>query len=141
MALDLELRLESAAPLGKCADDRPREREVAGTASVSAAPERVHPPHDLRRQADAGREGEAPAVDAAQRDPARAVARQRFGHLPCRTNGIPRETQRTRQDAGAATGQEADRHVRLEPVQRLVEDAVAGEDDDGIGASAAGGGH
>src|SRR5207248_3844535 len=41
VALDLELRLESAAPLGKCADDRPSEREVAGTASVSAAPERV----------------------------------------------------------------------------------------------------
>src|SRR5215470_10241943 len=33
VALDLELRLEPAAPLGKSADDRPREGEIARTSA------------------------------------------------------------------------------------------------------------
>ena len=56
-------------------------------------------------------------------------------------DGISRQPERAREHARAAAGQEADRDVRVEPVQGLVEAAVPREDDDRVDAAAARPGH
>ena len=99
VALDLELRLEPASPLRELADDRPREREVAGPTSVALPAERVHPPHDVGRQPDAGAEGETPPVHPAERDPARPARGQRLRDLLRRRDGIARQAERAREHA------------------------------------------
>jgi hypothetical protein len=48
---------------------------------------------------------------------------------------VRRHAERTRKHARPSTRQEADRHVAHEPVERLVEATVAGEDDDRFGSA------
>ena len=55
---------------------------------------------------------------------------ERLRNLARSRDRIGRQAERARQHARAAAGQERDRRVALEPVQGLVEAAVAGEDDD-----------
>src|SRR5581483_11931200 len=80
--------------------------------------------------ADAGAERETPAVDAADGDAPRAARLDRLGEPPCGGDRIGRQAERARENARAAAWQEADRHVALEPIERLVEAAVAGVHDD-----------
>ena len=141
MALDLELWLEASPTFRERTDDCPCECEIAGATSVAAPPESIHPPHGLRGQPYAGCERETPAVDSTKRDPARSARRKRVRHLPSRFDGNPGQPEGAREDARAAAGQEADREVRLEPVQGLVETAVAREDDDGLDAATTRAGH
>ena len=136
MTHDLELRLEPAAVLRDRLRDRQHEPEIPGTAAVPAASERVHSPHDFGREPDPGGEAEAAAVHAADADPARASGRQRVGDLPGRAHRVTRQAERPREHARPAARQEADRDVGLEPVQRLVEAAVAREDDHRVSAAA-----
>ncbi len=65
----LEHLVERATSLPKYRDQRASESEVTGTAARLIAPESVDSAHDLRVDSDAGLEGEAIAVDAAERDP------------------------------------------------------------------------
>src|SRR5581483_12526456 len=53
-------------------DDGEREGDVPGPLAVCPPTARVHVPHRRRVEPDAGTEGEAPAVDAAERDPPHA---------------------------------------------------------------------
>ena len=59
----------------------------------------------------------------------------------CNSGISARKTEGAREDTRAAAGKEADREVRLEPVQGLVEAAVPREDDDSLDAVAASPGH
>ena len=63
--------------------------------------------------------------------------RERVGNLRGGGDRVGGKPERARQDARPAAGQEADRDVSLEPVQRLVEPAVPGEDDDRVDAATA----
>jgi hypothetical protein len=79
------------------------------------------------------REREAAPVHAAERDAARAVVRERVGDLPCGGDGLGGQAEGAGEHARAAAGKEADRHVGVQAVQRLVEPAVAGEHEHGVG--------
>src|SRR5581483_4633503 len=131
---------EPAALGAEQPDERAGEGEIAGTAAVVRAPERVDATDDVGRKADARAEAEAAAVDAADGDPARPSCLQRRRDPLSGRDRVARHAERARENTRATAGQEADRDVPLEPVQRLVEAAVAGEDDDRVDAVAAGGG-
>ena len=140
-ACDLERRLEVASVRRDRPDDGSREREVAGPPPVRAAAHLVHPPHRLGVEADTGREPEAASVDPAERDAPRPARADGVGDLRGGPGEVVRQTERREEHARASARQEADRHVGVQPVQRLVEAAVAGEDDDRLAAPAAGVGH
>ena len=112
-----------------------------GRLPSSRLPERVDASHCLRVEADAGAEREATLVDAADRDPPGPLLRDRVRHDARRLDRVRRQPEAAREDARAAAREKADRHVLLEAVQRLVEAAVAREDDDRIRAAAARLGH
>ena len=96
---DLERRLDVAPVRRDRAHHGAREREVAGTPAVGAPPHLVHPSHRLGVEADACREGEAPAVDACR---ARSAA--------CgRARSRPRPARAARQDRAAARARAAGR--------------------------------
>src|SRR4029453_12106641 len=87
------------------------------------------------READARREGEPPAVRAADRDSTRSPFAVSVCELLRRAHGITREAERTRKHARAPTGDEPQRRAVCDPVDRLVEAPVAGEDEDGFSLS------
>jgi hypothetical protein len=132
VALHLEHGLELEPVRRQRAHDCEREREVARAAAVLAATELVDAADRLRVDADPGGEGEAASVDAAHRDAAAAPGEQRVRDVRSRGDRIGRDTERTREHARPTAGDEADRHAVADPVQDLVEAAVAGVDDDRV---------
>ncbi len=58
---------------------------------------------------------------------------RRFRQLLGRGDGVARKAERAREHVRAASGDEADGRVGPDPVQHLVEAAVAGEDVHGLG--------
>ncbi len=102
------------------------EGDVARTTPGGAPPELVHLANELRIEAEPGVETEAPAVHPAEPDPARSALDDPLGG----SHRVTRKAERTWEDAGPSTGQEAERHVDLDTVQHLVVRAVAAEDVD-----------
>ena len=93
------------------------------------------PSSSTRRTTSAGKpesgcEPEAAAVHAPERDLTRPVDADRVGDPPGSVLHIARKAQRTRQNAGAAAGDKAEREAGTEAVQRLAERAVAAKDHD-----------
>jgi hypothetical protein len=129
VAVDADQRLVAAAVRDERTDDLPREREVARPLSVPVAA-LVDPPHSLGVDPDARAEAEPPAVDAAERDPARPSALERVRDPPRSVLRIARQAERTRQHARPAARDEADQDIAVDAVEDLVEAAVAGERDD-----------
>ena len=134
-ALRPRARLDVPA-LGSEHARRPRARTRCRR---GASRRRARPSSSTRRTAAAS--SPTPAENAKRRPLTRpTVIRrvrscvERLGKLPRRLDRIVRQPERPREHARPAAGQEADRHVALEPVQRLVEAAVAGEDDDRVRA-------
>ena len=125
-------------PRSERGDHGQDEREVARPLAVVAASHLVDAPHGLRIEPEPCVEREPAAVDAAERDPALPSLLDRLGQLHGRRDRLGREPERARQDARAAARKKADRHVALEPVQRLVEAAVSREHDQHLAARAAG---
>ena len=126
---DVERRPEASGP---AADERRHSaqvRDVAGTAPVVGAAQRIDPPDELRREANPRAEPEAPPVHAPERDSTGSLLLERVRDLPGRSDRVTRQAECSRRDARAAAGQEADDRVRPEAVQHLVRGAVAAEDD------------
>src|SRR5215204_1047878 len=106
----LDLGRQPSAPFGQDPGGRRQERAV-GRPAAAFTPELVHAAHDLRREPESGCEPEAAAVHAPERDLARAVDADRVGDPPGSVLHIARKAQRTRQDAGAAAGDETEREA------------------------------
>src|SRR5204862_7792714 len=123
---NLEHRVEAAAPLEDHARECPDEGEVARSPSLWRAAALVDPADDLGVDPDAGAEREPPPVHPTGRDVPEPVLCECAGELLGGLDGIPRQAERSRQDARAATRHEPERQVvALDAVQRLVEAAVA----------------
>jgi hypothetical protein len=125
-APELEHGLEARAPLGEQADGGQREAQVARAPPLAGAAERVDAPDELGVEPDAGAEGEAAAVRAAEPDPPCPPG----GELRGRAQRVARQPERTRQHARPATRHEPERRPVVGAVDGLVEAAVAGEDVD-----------
>ena len=117
--------------LGDHLRDLPGEADIACAPVLLGAPVRVEPPHRLCVEADAGSEPEAPPVDAAERDPPRCARCDVLGGR----DRVAGQAERARQNVRPSAGDEADRRVGPDPVQHLIECAVAREDVDGLGVS------
>src|SRR5204863_776734 len=102
----------------------PREREVAGAATIATAAQLVHTADKLRIEADPGGEGEPPTVGSPERDPARLRGDQRPGG----GDRIERHAECPREDVRVPARKHADDDVVFDAVQHLVEEPVAPED-------------
>ena len=131
-SVDFERGLETPTMGHERARDGEREGPVRRPAIVLSA-ELVDAAHDLRGEADRRRKGEPPSVDVANGDAAGSPSPMRVPNLCGGGKGVTRDAERPGEHAGAAAGNHAQRHTRLEAVDHLVEDTVAAEDDDGLG--------
>ena len=122
-AFDLELLVEASVPRPKRSRCRLQERHVTGPPPIGPAADLVDLPDEFGIEPDPGVEPEAAAVHASDADTARPPP----GYTLRGLARVARETERPRKDARAAPREKADRHVLLEPVQHLVERAVAAE--------------
>ena len=119
--------------LDEQARERAHEGEISRPRPVGRPAAVVDSPDDLRVDSNPCAEREAPVVDPAGGDPAEAIRLQRICQLLGRPYRVARQAERARQNARAASRDEAERQVvSLDAVQGLVEAAVAGEDDHGI---------
>lgn len=128
----LERGLEAAAVSDQHAGHGQRERPVRRPPPVRSS-EPVDATDDLGGKAHRRREAEAAPVDASDGDPANTVVCERLGDLHRCGLGSEGKTERPREYARSAAGDEADRNPAPHPVQHLVEAAVAAEDDDRVG--------
>ena len=133
MTVELELRLHAQMPFSERPGDREREDEVARTATVRPTAAPVDPAHRFPVEAEPGREEEAPAVHAPERDRAGSAVLQRGGDRGGGHGGL-----RAR---GRARGGRRSRHRRARSrtvfeaagaVDGLVVGSVAGVDDDRV---------
>src|SRR5262249_60472094 len=128
---DPEARRGPPAPPIEQPPGREREPEVSGAAALGVATAVVHAPDELGVEPAAGRKSESPAVHPPERDPPCPAGLERGRQLLRCLERVTRQTQRARQDTGAAAGNEPDRHRVAEAVQHPVEAAVTGKDADG----------
>ena len=129
---DLERRSEPASILGQEAQHRQHERNVARAAGARAM--RLDPAHELGVEPDPGVEAEAAVVDASERDRPRAALLERLRQPLGRLDRVAGQAQSARHHARPAAGDAAERRrLGAEAVQRLVEAAVAGVDEDRVG--------
>ena len=132
-ALDLELRLPARAPLD-AASARPCRMNAT---SPGRAPSASRPSASSRRTASASKPMPAekqkrrPLTRPSEIAP-RAALVERRRRPPRGRDRVARQPERTREDARAAAGEEAERHRAVGAVQRLVVGAVAREDDDRV---------
>ena len=117
----LERWIEAPAPLRHEPSQLPGELEVSRSRAVLPPAATLDAADRLGVDADAGREPEAAPVHAPDRDPSRRRSRQLLGCC----DGVAREAERAREHVRAAAGDEAHRCVGPDPVQHLVEPAVA----------------
>ena len=130
--LDLEHRLEPAAALDDRLAGGEHEPGVGRAPAVGRPSPLVDAAHQLGVKPDPGREREAPAVHPPERDAARTALFERPGEHLGRLHGIAWQPERPGEHARASARHEADGQRIAEPVEHLVEAAVAREDDDGV---------
>src|SRR5688572_20747584 len=98
--LDLELRIDPAAPLGEYAGGSPDRVETPAPLSGCRTALLLDAPDQLGVEADPRSEGKPAAVDPAERDAACPSAHERVGQALGCAHGVAREAENARQHVG-----------------------------------------